>query len=443
MNPTEISTIYTGLKISLDDIEKRIEAELPNGYLLHKDEVKQTGLIGLFSQHRLYVRAYKYKAVEIKTKAKYLQVRLPLLVKFDLKYGKTLKPVSAEAIIIATARIKLSLSQNWKLGTNTDTVGFRWESFPKFKILGQQLPVLPMVQNYIKRLIPTLITKLDEKMAGDMSFKSLIKYVWQNMQDVMDVSDEPPVALKLTPKVVQIEHIKLQKRSLKTNIRLEMLTETFIGKNAATQFETHNTALPPLRKMKEELQKSTVFVVNYISYKEAERQVLEALKLQLAAYERLILKNIKIYKRKALLVVEIVVGGLVEGQIYVKALPKYDAKKQKFYLSEFDFLVMSNNTLLKIAEKVLHRNLAQQIKQEVETAINDEIVEILEMLHKWFNQKLDLTYIHLDSKLETSSLHKLSLVEKGLKVVMKLTGMADIFIQPMPETSKTIDIEIQ
>ena len=99
MNPTEISTIYTGLEISLDDIEKRIEAELPNGSLLHKDEVKQTGLIALFSQHRLYVRAYKYKAIKIQTKAKYLQVRLPLLVKFDLKYGKTLKPVSAEAII--------------------------------------------------------------------------------------------------------------------------------------------------------------------------------------------------------------------------------------------------------------------------------------------------------------------------------------------------------
>ena len=237
MNPTEISTIYTGLEISLDDIEKRIEAELPNGYLLHKDEVKQIGLISLLSQHHLYVRAYKYESIEIKTNSKYLEVRLPLLVKFDLKYGKTLKPVSAEAIIIATARIKLSLSKDWKLGTNTDTIGFSWQSFPKFTILGQQLPVLPMVQNYIKRLIPTLITKLDKKMAGDMSFKTLIDYVWQNMQDVIDISDEPPVALKLTPKVVQVEHIRLQKRSLKTNIRLEMLTETFIGKDAATQFE--------------------------------------------------------------------------------------------------------------------------------------------------------------------------------------------------------------
>ena len=194
--------------------------------------------------------------------------------------------------------------------------------------------------------------------------------------------------------------------------------------------------------MTEELQKSTVFVVNYISYKEAERQVLEALKLQLAAYERLLLKEIKIYKRKELLVIEIAVGGLVEGKIYVKALPKYDAKKQKFYLSEFDFLVMSNSTLLKIADKVLHNNLAQQIKQEVETTINDEIAQILEMIYEWFNQKLDLTYIHLDSKLETCALHKLSLVENGLKVVMKLSGMADIFIQPMPKTAKTIDIEI-
>ena len=92
---------------------------------------------------------------------------------------------------------------------------------------------------------------------------------------------------------------------------------------------------------------------------------------------------------------------------------------------------------------MLHGNLAQQIKQEVETTINDEITQILAMLHEWFNQKLDLTYIHLDSKLETCSLHKLSLAEKGLKVVMKLSGMADIFIQPMPETAKTIDIEIQ
>ena len=222
MNPTEISTIYAGLEISLDDIEKRIEAELPNGCLLHQDEVKQTGLIGLFSQHRLYVRAYKYQAASITTKAKYLQVRLPLLVKFDLKYGKVLQPVSAEAIIIATARIKLTLSKDWKLGTNADTIGFRWQSFPKFKILGQQLPVLPMVQNYIQKLIPILITKLDEKMAGDMSFKTLMEYIWQNMQDVMDVSDEPPVALKLTPKVLQVEHIRLQKRSLKTNIILLM-----------------------------------------------------------------------------------------------------------------------------------------------------------------------------------------------------------------------------
>ncbi len=418
---TELSVLYAPVTLKMSNLEGWINKRLPNNFLFHEERMLESGFLQLATQFDTAIKVRKYDTIKVGTEGKHLLVKVPLSVKLLVGHGLQIKPLEAEAVIIATAKIKLSITKNWKLGTKTDTVSYRWVSTPKFKILGLPFNFVNTLQSTITQLLPDIIGGLDDDLLKGITFREVIEQVWETLQSPFKISDEPPTTLLVSPADFQLKNIKIKDGFLKTTIGMRLGVQTFLG-NAKDIDLPAAKPLPPLQKMEGEVGTSQLKLSNFLYFATLEKILTQSLESYAKNTKSIKISNVKMYSKDEWLVTELHAKGIAKGTIYFKAIPTYNPQTKKISLEKFDYLMRTNNILLRLADKVSHNRFTSQIHQGLETMLNVQAAEVLQTAHDTFSKTLQLKYLQLHTRLKICEITTLSLTAAAVKIDVLIAG---------------------
>jgi hypothetical protein len=145
----------------------------------------------------------------------------------------------ASATIEADARPELT--RDWSVDLNFST-GFRWSEPPVLRVLGREIPL----SKYAEPRIRAQLAHVRERAlaaARRMDLHAKAEAAWQHAFTPVQLSDNPPVWLQLTPQSVAFAGVRASSTMLAGSLELSGTAETVVGQSPAP---VNPTSLPPL-----------------------------------------------------------------------------------------------------------------------------------------------------------------------------------------------------
>lgn len=153
-----------------------------------------------------------------------------------------LKGETATGTALARAIITLDLGPDWK-PRGMVRLSYDWTTPPGIDFLGQRISFteqadekLRPVARQLERTLPAELAKID--------MRSRVEPLWRRGFTTVELNhDRPPVWMRITPRRLRYDSYALRGASLRLNLAMDAVTETFVGPRPA---DPTPTALPPL-----------------------------------------------------------------------------------------------------------------------------------------------------------------------------------------------------
>jgi uncharacterized protein DUF4403 len=145
----------------------------------------------------------------------------------------------ASATIEVEARPELT--KDWSVDLNFSD-GFRWSEPPVLHVLGRDIPL----SKYAEPRIHAQLARVRERAlaaARRMDLHAKAETVWQHAFTPVQLSDNPPVWLQLTPESVAFAGVRASSTVLAGSLELSGTARTVVGQSPAA---VNPTPLPPL-----------------------------------------------------------------------------------------------------------------------------------------------------------------------------------------------------
>lgn len=158
--------------------------------------------------------------------------------------GRVLKGETATGSAMAHVRIAFDIAPDWTPRAKVD-LNYDWTTPPGIDFLGQRIAFTeqadeklgPVVRD-LERSLPAEIARLD--------LRRQVEGLWRRGFTTISLNQaRPPVWMRITPQKLRYGRYSLNDRSLRLNLAIEAVTETFVGHRPA---DPAPTPLPPLAK---------------------------------------------------------------------------------------------------------------------------------------------------------------------------------------------------
>ena len=127
-----------------------------------------------------------------------------------------------------------------------------------------------------------------------------------------------------------------------------------------------------------------------------------------------------------IILMDIMLKGSINGNIYFKGLPVYDVKTKAVYLENFDYDLESRSLLIKTANWLLQGTFAKRMKEALTIPIGSQIDEMRNVLQANLSKNQVAKGVLLNGKIETFTPDKVYLTPKSIIAVVMAKGRVDL-----------------
>ncbi|MBH5321502.1 DUF4403 family protein [Aurantiacibacter sediminis] len=236
----QTSTMQVPLQISLDEVQRALEARTPRR--LWRMNERRSDCIPATRVNPLglgfnvtpniactIIGEANRGRIRLTGSGNRLTIRVPVNATLraedigDIISGET---ADASADVIINAR--LSMTDNWGMRADLD-LDYSWSEEPGIDFLGQRINFTERVDEELDTVIRDIERELERTFAR-ISARPLVEDAWQKGFTTVSLNAEnPPAWLRITPQRLGVTGYDVQGRSLSVNIALEARTETMIG----------------------------------------------------------------------------------------------------------------------------------------------------------------------------------------------------------------------
>lgn len=272
LNLARSSVIVIPLTASLDDIEKRLNAEVPK--TLYKVDENRDACVAakqakvcllphigggcgkwlitdISPQIDCHVEGQVERGtIKLAGTGPVLSVSMPVDAKITVKgrgeVGKNIQS-TATGSITATASAKVEIDENWRPTTQV-SADYSWTNRIGVDVLGFRITFASKVDPKIEEAIESFKQKLPALLAA-LDLKSQAEKAWAQGFATIQMSTAPDTWLQFTPTGVGYSGISVEGRTLRLRIMASGQVATFVGKKPP---DPSKAPLPPLsRKLPE------------------------------------------------------------------------------------------------------------------------------------------------------------------------------------------------
>jgi hypothetical protein len=423
----EASIINIPVKFDLVQLENRINSEI-EGLLFQNDTKEKNSSLAL--------KIWKKSPIEVTAVDDHFAILVPLKVwakaglsfdNFGIKFSDE-KETDFELNL--KFKTKITIDEEWNILTVSKSDGFEWVKKPIINLGPVNMPLESLLKDIIDEQQNQIAKQLDQEVQPNLDIKSQIHEAWVMLQKPYKVSEEFNVWLKISPVEILMTPLSGSGHSSGFSFGIKAYTETFIGEEPD---KTLNEQLPEITLVDSISSNFNIGLSAKIPREEINRLLTENFKDQTFSFnnnkQRVTITDLEMYGSENNLVIRAGLKGSVNGNIYLKGSPAFDAVNQILYLENLDFDLDTKDRLVKTASWLMHGKLVEEFRKALTVPLGPQLEWASNIIEQNLNNLEIAEGIFINGTLDELTPSSVFITEDSIIASIVAKGTADISIE--------------
>lgn len=367
----------------------------------------------------LMIRAKKQEDIEIEIDNESLNYRVPL--DLWIKKGTFLGSVEAEGQLVLDFSTSYKIEEDWSLNTLTEVVGYDWTKRPVLKLGIVDLPVQFIANQVLKKTRNLIARTIDEQVRNQLDLKTQVSEAWQKLHDPILLNEEYRTWITFNPESIGMSPLKMDKDTIESTIIFKSNPVVNLGeKPELPVFQP----LPNFVFQEEKGDGFRLFLNTDIPLLEAQNLTKTQLVGETFSYGKQYVKieDVELYGSGKELVINLLLSGSYNGNVYAQGEPKYNKRKNEIELENLDFDFSSKRFLMRSMSWLFKSNLKNKIHHELNFQLGQNIEMARQMIQKQLKSMELAKGVTLKGNLDEINISRVKIVPEALKVEIALDG---------------------
>lgn len=371
----------------------------------------------------------KVRPITIDMVGKDLYYRVPLGIDFEGKASKKIlgmklsKKQAVDFSCILRFRSSVSLSKDWRIVTETESLGIEWIEKPNIKVGPLKINLARLVEKELGKRKSELEKKIDEAAYKHLNLKKEIEKVWTSLQKPILLDKKTgKLWLAAYPQSLEASDVMGVKGYFRVFVRINTKLETVLSEKPEVKA---NTSLPDMTYNPNLSNDFKLFATGKVYYEAVNELLKEKLKgkvINLDGGFKVKLKNAEVRGSGKDLILKLKVGGSAKGTVYFRGTPAYDKENNRLFMENFRFDVETEEILVSAADWLLNETLREEIQSKLELPLGEHLEKLPELILKGINgsnisDKVQLDLINFDLQPQN-----IRVAEEALEVLVAAEG---------------------
>lgn len=421
----EFSRVNIPFQLPVSQIEKGINQQV-NGLIYEDNNLADDDMM---------LKVWKQDNITLNMVGEEIRYRVPLKIwlKAGFKtesFGIEVSDYEETSFALAINLVsKVSIDANWKITSITKLASYDWITKPVLKVGFVEVPLTYVADKVISSQQGKLTSLLDEQTKKYVDVKPYLDEAWRQLHKPVSLSDDPAVWLKISPAEVQMTPLMGRAGYIQSSIGINAFSEIYLGAEPAFKV----TSLPKLKVVRDETGSFTIFLVSDLDYSYAEQLVQKYFVGQVYSFKNgkknIKVDSINLYGSNNKIVINLKVSGSINGNIYLKGTPYYDANSQSIKVQDVDYDLDTKNQLLKSADWLAHGLFIKKIEPYLTFSIKDQLEETRGLIQQGLTNHRINKNIVLNGRLTQLMPKEIYLTEKSMNAVVLINGTLKVDIE--------------
>ena len=325
---------------------------------------------------------------------------------------------------------KIGVSRNWKLESETMVESFEWITEPNIQVAGFKIPVKSMISRILNRNSEKITDEIDKQVANGIELQKYAAEAWGLAQQPYLISQEYNTWLTLLPSAVIMTPLLAKNGVLSSTIGFKGYTQTITSESKPALGAVKK--LPPLTIQNVVDDRFKVALISQVTYAEASRLASEQFKGKkfsfLAGKYNVAVTNLELYGQNHVMIIKVGLKGGINGDIYLKGIPKFDPDKKVLRLQQVDYDLDTKNSLVKTANWLFQGQFNKLLEKNMVFPLGDQIEETKSSLQSTLNNFKVTDGIKIKGQIENIVPDKVYLTPNHIIAVVFANGNVDLTV---------------
>jgi hypothetical protein len=422
----ESSTLNIPIEVPLSEIEKQINTQL--GTVLFEDNSLEDN-----GGDNLMLKVTKRRPIDIEAKGGNLfAIRVPVHIwaKAGFKIEKFGVSVSkyeeTEFDIDLDFLTRISMQSDWRVKTSTVSDGYKWVSEAKVKIGFFEIPVSGIIGKIIDKELPGIIKVVDQEVSR-IQLRPQIEPVWKSIQDPILMNEAYQAWLKITPKSILMTPFGTKGQNLRIGLGIVAVAETFVGKKPESELFT---ALPNLQLAEKMDEKFEVGLIALIPFSQMKKIAMEQVGGKTYEFndgkQKITVLDMEIYGQGEQLVIGTNLSGALNGKVFLRGKPYFDAASNSLKMKELDFDLETKNRLVNVADWLAHGKFLKMMEPYFSIPVDAQLDEARKLIQDNLNGEMMNKKVKMNGTLNQLRPGPMLVTPDGLRAVVFAQGKLEV-----------------
>ena len=412
-NHVNESVIQTRLSIPLDQLQARLEEDIPEYIYNDPGKIKQK-CIRIFGKN--LCEAYQIGGWAQRTgpiqliplRNGFLRISIPVRYKLKVQgKGKVVKELLRNidfraASFTVIADLQPRINSNWQLQLAAKST-IQWNESPAVKVLGVDIDIQSKIEKPIQKALDKALLKQQQKMARDNRFRQRVEAFWHTLQQPRKLKGPFPLWLKANPSAINLSTIRIDANLIQVDMSLRT---TLLTSGTPENLNDQPSPLPPLVQQTPYNSGISISMPLAIAYRDLADNLQEQIKSQPLVFKQgkssVTVKSIEIYPNndRLVLAAKVRLSGLAglltsDGEIFISGKPVIDNQEKVLKLADVAFSRQLDSVFWNTATRLMQDKLLSGLQN----SLIYDFSQRYDALHQSINQQLQ---DHKNEKLKLS-----------------------------------------
>ena len=375
-NERFLSTVHVPVSIALNDVERQINAQV-NGLIYEDNSLDDN------NKDNFMVKVWKRGTILVTAQDSLFHVTVPL--KIWAKAGVSVLGFTqykeTEFEIDLRFKTKFDLDRDWSVNTQTQADGYGWVRRPTVSVIGVNIPITNIVGRLIDKNLGDITKTIDQQVRRNIDLRTPVLKAWNLLREPYLLSEKYRTYLQVVPKRVLITPLRFEGRFIRSTIGIEGFTLTTTGAKPAVPPVVSLPDLTVVSQVKDDFQ---IGLLSEASYPEAAKLVADEFVGKSFTFSdnqyTITITSMDMYGQNDNLIIKAGLKGTLNGDIYLRGRPYYDAHDQTISLKDLQYDLDTKNVLARSASWLLKGTFARTLEKQLTIPVGSQIADMQKLL---------------------------------------------------------------
>lgn len=370
----------------------------------------------------LQVKAVLRPGVKIDVDTDSLTFEIPM--DLDIVQKTFLGRVKADGAIRIRMKSAYNIDEHWSLTTSTKVDSYEWIKKPKANVSVITLSIESLSNRLIEQNKEQLAQNIDIQIRRSINLKKSINDIWYRLRAPMNVSEEYKVWMQMKPLGLSASRLEREGDKIIAYIKATTSPKVTVGERPV---DFKLDSIPQFDWLKTD----TSGYLIPLNLTVPDSEIADIANSYLAdetfdlGKKQVKVSDVDISRVGDRWLVDLKVGGGVNGTIRMKGKPVYNQKKERVELTDFDYEVDSKNILLKSSALLFKQKVERKLVDQLNEVIESRKKEVLSIMEKNLLKTNENQWLNVSNDIDRFTIYDLGLDEQGMWMYVLMSGRLD------------------